>query len=69
MRLIIHPVHGTMCESIHSIEVLAKDKSRLDKFILEGRRNAEKRATGYREQALATFNPFAGPKGMLKGKT
>lgn len=34
---------------------MAKDTSRLDKIVLEARRNAEKRAQGYREQALKLF--------------
>jgi 5-methylcytosine-specific restriction endonuclease McrA len=46
-----------LTQAIHSIEVLgmAQDSSRLDKVILEARRNAEKRATGYREQALQLY--------------
>jgi predicted HNH restriction endonuclease len=34
---------------------MAQDNSRLDKVVLEARRNAEKRASGYREQALKLF--------------
>lgn len=34
---------------------MAKDNSKLDRVILEARRNAEKRAKGYREQALKLF--------------
>lgn len=34
---------------------MAKDMSKLDKVVLEARRNAEKRAQGYREQALKLF--------------
>lgn len=34
---------------------MAKDMSKLDKAVLEARRNAEKRAQGYREQALKLF--------------
>ena len=34
---------------------MAKDTSKLDKVVLEARRNAEKRAQGYREQALKLF--------------
>ena len=34
---------------------MAKDTSKLDKLVLEARRNAEKRAHGYREQALKLF--------------
>lgn len=34
---------------------MSKDTSRLDKIVLEARRNAEKRAQGYREQALKLF--------------
>ena len=34
---------------------MAKDTNKLDKIVLEARRNAEKRAQGYREQALKLF--------------
>ena len=34
---------------------MTKDMSKLDKVVLEARRNAEKRAQGYREQALKLF--------------
>jgi hypothetical protein len=34
---------------------MAKETSRLDKVILEARQNAEKRAKGYREQALKLY--------------
>ena len=34
---------------------MAKDMSKLDRVVLEARRNAEKRAQGYREQALKMF--------------
>lgn len=34
---------------------MAKDPSKLDKVILEARRNADKRALGYREQALKLY--------------
>lgn len=34
---------------------MAKDMSKLDQVVLEARRNAEKRAQGYREQALKLF--------------
>ncbi len=34
---------------------MANDPSRLDKMILEARLNADKRAQGYREQALKLF--------------
>jgi hypothetical protein len=34
---------------------MAKDTSKLDKVVLEARLNAEKRAKGYREQALKLF--------------
>ena len=34
---------------------MAADKDRLDKIVLEARRNAERRAAGYREQALKLF--------------
>ena len=34
---------------------MAKDLNKLDKIVLEARRQAEKRAQGYREQALKLF--------------
>lgn len=34
---------------------MASNHDRLDKIVLEARRNAEKRAAGYREQALKLF--------------
>ncbi len=34
---------------------MAKDMNKLDQVVLEARRNAEKRAQGYREQALKLF--------------
>ena len=34
---------------------MAKDTGKLDKVVMEARRNAEKRAQGYREQALKLF--------------
>ena len=34
---------------------MAQANSRLDQIVLEARRNAEKRAAGYREQALKLF--------------
>ncbi len=34
---------------------MAKDPNRLDKVILEARRQADKRAAGYREQALKLY--------------
>jgi 5-methylcytosine-specific restriction endonuclease McrA len=34
---------------------MAMDTSRLDQVVLEARRNAERRAAGYREQALKLF--------------
>ncbi|MDR4517133.1 MAG: YajD family HNH nuclease [Nitrosomonas sp.] len=34
---------------------MAKETGKLDRVILEARRNAEKRAKGYREQALKLF--------------
>ena len=34
---------------------MAKDTGKLDKLVLEARKNAEKRAQGYREQALKLF--------------
>ena len=34
---------------------MAKDTSKLDKVVLQARQNAEKRAQGYREQALKLF--------------
>ena len=34
---------------------MAQDNSRLDKVVLDARRNAEKRALGYREQALKLY--------------
>ena len=34
---------------------MAQPKDRLDKVVLEARRNAEQRAAGYREQALKLF--------------
>ena len=34
---------------------MVKDTGKLDKVVLEARRNAEKRAKGYREQALKLF--------------
>ena len=35
--------------------LMAQENSRLDKVVLEARRNAEKRAMGYREQALKLY--------------
>ena len=34
---------------------MAKDNTRLDKVVLDARKNAEKRALGYREQALKLY--------------
>lgn len=34
---------------------MAEDMNKLDQVVLEARRNAEKRAQGYREQALKLF--------------
>lgn len=34
---------------------MVKDTGKLDKLVLEARKNAEKRAQGYREQALKLF--------------
>ncbi len=34
---------------------MAQENSKLDKIVLEARRNAEKRAAGYREQALKLY--------------
>jgi len=34
---------------------MAQETSKLDKIIIEARRNAEKRASGYREQALKMY--------------